>query len=230
MALPLVLLTDDDRATLAAYERRLRRHFRLVLAKSGREAIDIIQSEVPDAIVSDLHMPEMNGMALLTQVRQHAPSTLRILLTGQPDLASAIDAINTGEVFRLLVKPCSSEAIITAIDEGLGRKARAGRPDDPKPPSDEADLAFTTHALQRLKNRAIPPIIVDWLMRFGCRRWSRGAAVYEFDKESRRRLRRHVGQRFYTAIEQFLDAYVVVGGEQKVVTVGWRQPGKRRLK
>lgn len=230
MAQPLVLLTDDDRATLAAYERRLRRHFRLILAKSGQEAINILQTEVPDVVVSDLHMPEMNGMTLLTEVRSQAPSTLRILLTGDPSLSSAIDAINTGEVFRLLLKPCPSEAMIAAIDEGLGRKAKAERPDDPGELTDQPELMLTTHARRRLQNRAIPPIVVDWLMRFGCRRWSRGAAVYEFDKESRRRLRRHVGQRLFGAIEPFLDAYVVVGGEQKIVTVGWRQPGKRRLK
>ena len=59
---PLILLTDDDHATLAAYKRRLRRHFRLATASSAQEAIGILQLELPDAVVSDLHMPKMNGV------------------------------------------------------------------------------------------------------------------------------------------------------------------------
>ena len=228
MSKPLILLTDDDPAALAAYKRQLRRHFRLMTAGSGREAIDVIQSEMPDAVVSDLHMPEMNGITLLTEVRRVAPKALRILLTGQPDLSNAIDAINSGEVFRFLTKPCSSKAIIATIDEGLDRCR----------PSDTAvgiadlvsasDLALSAHASSRAQQRAIPPIVIEWLMRFGAQRWSRGAAVYEFDKDSRRRLRRHVGQRLFSAIEHWLDAYTVVGDGRQVVTVGWRQQRRFR--
>jgi DNA-binding NtrC family response regulator len=122
MSKPLILLIDDDPATLAGYSRHLRRHFRLITAGSGREAIDVMQSELPDVVVSDLHMPQMNGVTLLTEVRRLAPKALRILLTGQPDLAYAIEAINSGEVFRFLVKPCSSKGIIATIDDGLGRR------------------------------------------------------------------------------------------------------------
>lgn len=223
---PLILLTDDDHAALAAYKRRLRRHFRLATASSAEDAIGIMQAELPDAVVSDLHMPEMNGVSLLTEVRRMAPKAVRILLTGQPDISHMINAINTGEIFRLLVKPCASDDIIAAIDEGLGRH-------QPHQPLEiaasfpavvpETELALTAHASKRAQQRAIPPIVVEWLMRFGAQRWSRGASVYEFDKEGRRRLRSHLGQRLFASIEPWLDAYAVVGGERRVVTVGWRQ-------
>ena len=228
MSNPLILLTDDDQAVLAAYRRRLRRHFRLITARSGEEAIDVMQSELPDAVISDLHMPAMNGVSLLTEVRRIAPKAVRILLTGQPDLAHVINAVNTGEIFRLLMKPCSSDAIIAAVDEGLGRH----RPSDMQGAAGmvvpEADLALTMHASKRVQQRAIPPIVVEWLMRFGAQRWSRGASVYAFDKEGRRRLRGHIGQKLFASIEHWLDAYAVVGGEQQIITVGWRQQKRHR--
>ncbi|MEM8950721.1 MAG: response regulator [Pseudomonadota bacterium] len=228
MSKPLILLTDDDPATLAAYRRHLRRHFRLITAGSGQEALSVIQSEIPDAVVSDLHMPALNGIALLTEVRRIAPNALRILLTGEPDMTYAIDAINSGEVFRFLVKPCSSKAIIATIDEGLGRRqssAAASAVADCLPSS---DLDLSVHASNRAQQRAIPPIIIEWLMRFGTQRWSRGASVYEFDKNSRRRLRRHIGQRLFASVEHWLDAYTVVGDGRRVVTVGWRQARQHR--
>ncbi len=228
MSKPLILLTDDDAATLAAYRRHLRRHFRLITASSGREAIDVMQSEMPDAVVSDLHMPELNGIGLLAEVRRIAPKALRILLTGEPDLTYAIEAINTGEVFRFLVKPCSSEAMIATIEDGLARCRPSDTASGVAGFFAESDLALTAHASSRIQQRAIPPIIIEWLMRFGAQRWSRGAAVYEFDKDSRRRLRRHIGQRLFASVEHWLDAYTVVGDRRQVVTVGWRQQRRHR--
>ena len=228
MSQPLILLTDDDPAILAAYRRHLRRHFRLVTAGSGRVAIDIMQSEMPDAVVSDLQMPMMNGISPLAEVRRLAPKALRILLTGQPDLMHAIDAINTSEVFRLLVKPCPSEVIVATIDDGLARHPSPNAAAMLGGLASEADLALTVHASKRVQQRSIPPILIEWLMHFGVQRWSRGASVYEFDKDSRRRLRRHLGQRLFASVEQWLGAYIVVGGEQQVVTAGWRQRRRHR--
>lgn len=228
MSKPLILLIDDDPSVLAAYQRNLRRQFRLVTARSGPEAIDVLQLEIPDAVVSDLHMPEMNGITLLTEVRRTAPKALRILLTGEPDLSYAVKAINTGEVFRFLVKPCPSEAIIATIDEGLSRRRSPDIATEVAEAVGGPDFSLSAHASNRSQQRAIPPIVIEWLMRFGAQRWSRGASVYEFDNDSRRRLRRHIGQRLFASIDHWLDAYTVVGDEQRVVTVGWRQRKRHR--
>lgn len=228
MSQPLILLADDDPGILAAYRRQMRRQFRLITAGSGREAIDVMRAELPDAVVSDLHMPEMNGIALLTEVRRLAPKALRILLTGQPDLPHTIEAINAGEVFKLLVKPCPVDVIAATIDDGLSRYQSAELKTGLADIVTSADLALTAHASGRAQQRAIPPIVIEWLMRFGKQSWSRGAAVYEFDKDSRRRIRRHIGQRLFASVEHWLDAYTVVGTGQRVVTVGWRQQRRRR--
>jgi response regulator RpfG family c-di-GMP phosphodiesterase len=70
-------------------------------------------------IVSDYQMPGMNGIELLDQVRKDAPDITRILLTGAADLTMAMDAINRGNIFRFLLKPCSSEVFLTALKDGL---------------------------------------------------------------------------------------------------------------
>jgi DNA-binding NtrC family response regulator len=222
MTKPLILLTDDDHAVVAGYKRHLRQHYRLVTASGGREAVDVMQSEMPDAVVSDLHMPMMNGVSVLSEARRLAPKALRILLTGQPQLDNTIDAINKGEIYKLLLKPCPTEAIIKTIDEGLRRRLSSGSSSLPSESTLEADLVLTAHAATRRQQRAVPPIVIEWLIRFGAQRWSRGAAVYEFDKGSRRRLRRHIGRRLFASIEDLLSAYVVIGDDQRIVTVGWR--------
>jgi|SRR5581483_10418783 len=105
---PRILFVDDEPALLAALVRNLRsEHFELVTASSGAAAIQMLRHQGPFAvIVSDLRMPEMDGVQLLRNARKVSPDTVRVLFTGQPDMERAIAAINEGEVFRLITKPC----------------------------------------------------------------------------------------------------------------------------
>ena len=70
-------------------------------------------------VVSDLKMPGMDGIEFLTRLRQRAPDTVRILLTGHADLQASIDAINRGEIFRFLIKPCAPDTLVSALKAGL---------------------------------------------------------------------------------------------------------------
>jgi len=72
-----------------------------------------------DVVVSDEQMPNMAGSELLGIVRQRHPRTIRILLTGQASLAAAIRAINEGEVYRFLTKPCSPADLAVTIQRAL---------------------------------------------------------------------------------------------------------------
>ena len=105
---PRILFVDDEPALLAALGRNLRsEHFELATATSGAAAIQMLRHQGPFAvIVSDLRMPEMDGVQLLRTARKVSPDTVRVLFTGQPDMERAIAAINEGEVFRLITKPC----------------------------------------------------------------------------------------------------------------------------
>jgi DNA-binding NtrC family response regulator len=85
-------------------------------ATSGKAGLERLSSDGPFAVVvSDMRMPEMNGAAFLAQVRERAPDTVRVLLTGQADLDSAIAAVNEGQIFRFLTKPCAPEMLISSL-------------------------------------------------------------------------------------------------------------------
>lgn len=111
-----VLLVNDEPALLDGLQLVLRHHFTTVTASSGAEALAIIAISEPfGVVVSDMRMPGMNGAALLAQVRERSPDSVRLLLTGYSDVEAAIAAVNEGQVFRLLTKPCLPERLIAQL-------------------------------------------------------------------------------------------------------------------
>jgi response regulator RpfG family c-di-GMP phosphodiesterase len=116
----LILLVDDDRQILDGYRRSLRGEFLMDTVLSGQEALNQIESKGPYALViSDMRMPGMDGIELLRRVKSTAPDTVRIMLTGNADTETAIEAINEGSIFRFLIKPCSKEIIARTITAAL---------------------------------------------------------------------------------------------------------------
>ena len=102
-----ILCVDDDPNILEAYRRQLRKEFRVETAIGPEEGCRKIESSGPYAVVvSDLQMPNMNGIQFLTKVREQSPDTVRMLLTGNADLNAAVEAVNQGQIFRFLTKPC----------------------------------------------------------------------------------------------------------------------------
>jgi len=115
-----VLFVDDELNVLNAYKRALRRQFDLHLASSGQEALEMLAEEGEYAvIVSDMRMPGMDGVELLSRFRRESPATVRIMLTGNSDQETAVAAVNEGDVFRFLNKPCSPQELAEAINGGL---------------------------------------------------------------------------------------------------------------
>ena len=102
---------------LGALARVLTSGFDVQTAAIPVEALLLIErADEPFAvIISDLSMPEMDGIALLSRAREMAPSTVRVLLTGHADIPAAIEAVNTGAVFRFLTKPCRPETLTAAV-------------------------------------------------------------------------------------------------------------------
>jgi response regulator RpfG family c-di-GMP phosphodiesterase len=110
-------LVDDEQNLLDGLTRQLRHNFDVCTASSGRTGLDMIRSEPAfDVIVSDMRMPEMNGIEFLLKAQELCPNTVRMMLTGNSDQKTAIDAINQGAIFRFLTKPTASEDLISAID------------------------------------------------------------------------------------------------------------------
>jgi len=115
-----ILLVDDEVNLLQAFQRNLRGRYDLVTAAGGQAAIEQLQKNGPFAVViSDMQMPEVDGMQVLSAARKIAPDTVRVMLTGNVDQSTAVTAVNSGEVFRFLNKPCPFETLTTALDEGL---------------------------------------------------------------------------------------------------------------
>jgi FixJ family two-component response regulator len=115
-----ILLVDDEPAVLAAYERSLRKDFEVDTAIGGELGLKAIREHGPYAtVISDMRMPGMSGTQFLTQARQAAPDTVRMLLTGYTDLGAAIDAINDANIYRFLTKPCAKEVMVEAITSGV---------------------------------------------------------------------------------------------------------------
>lgn len=113
---PRVLCVDDEQNILEGLALHLGRRYDLATATSGPAALEILGRE-PNVtvIMSDMRMPGMNGAAFLAQARLLAPDATRILLTGQADLESAIAAVNEGQIFRFLTKPCPPPTLLGAI-------------------------------------------------------------------------------------------------------------------
>lgn len=115
-----VLIVDDDANLLSSLQRKLRSSFEVVTAQSGAEGITALKEKALfSAVITDYRMPETDGIQFLAEARKVAPDTVRIMLTGQADLQVAIDAVNKGNLFRFLTKPCSKENLILALNAAV---------------------------------------------------------------------------------------------------------------
>ncbi|MET0591658.1 MAG: HD domain-containing phosphohydrolase [Polyangiaceae bacterium] len=107
---------DDEPLVLEGLTLHLRRAYALTTATSGAAGLEILRDKGPFAIVmSDMRMPGMSGAEFLSKVRELYPDTVRVLLTGQSDLPSAISAVNDGQIFRFLTKPCPPDVLLSAL-------------------------------------------------------------------------------------------------------------------
>jgi len=117
---PRILCVDDEPNVLEGLALHLRRRFDVVTADGGPAALKLLENGASFCVVmSDMRMPGMDGAELLSRVRKLAPDTVRILLTGQAEMKSAIAAINEGQIFRFLTKPCPPAELLAAFDAAL---------------------------------------------------------------------------------------------------------------
>lgn len=122
MSLPRILCVDDEPHVVEGIKRLFRKRYDVSTDTAPQAALDRFSAgETFDVIVSDMRMPGMNGAALLSLVRQRAPDTVRLLLTGHSDIDSAIAAVNDGNIFRFLTKPCPFETLSAALDAAIAQ-------------------------------------------------------------------------------------------------------------
>ncbi len=117
---PKILIVDDEENILSALKRIFRReNYDIYTAISGEEGLDILDKHDIDLIISDLKMPSMNGVEFLTQAKEKNPDAMRIMLTGQADVKSVLEAIDKGEVYRFLLKPWNDDELRMTIRQAL---------------------------------------------------------------------------------------------------------------
>lgn len=117
---PRILCVDDEPQVLDGLRDALRRSYDVQVALGAHEALELLKEGGFALVISDMRMPGMSGAVLLREARRVAPLTVRMLLTGYADADAAARAVNEGQVFRFLQKPCSGEALQSACAAAVG--------------------------------------------------------------------------------------------------------------
>jgi response regulator RpfG family c-di-GMP phosphodiesterase len=115
-----ILIVDDDLQILKTFQRNLGETYSIEFSASPGKALELVQEKGPFAVVvSDLRMPEMNGVEFLVRVRELQPDAIRIMLTGDADVDASIKGVNEGRIFRFLTKPCAMEMMVQTLEAAL---------------------------------------------------------------------------------------------------------------
>jgi response regulator RpfG family c-di-GMP phosphodiesterase len=119
-----ILIVDDDADVLAALSATLQRpDYTLVCCLNAEEALAHLERQSFAAVISDQHMPGMNGLQLLEKTRGLQPDASRLLITGMLQVDTLIGAINTGEIFRFIAKPWSRGEVVATVENAVQRYA-----------------------------------------------------------------------------------------------------------
>ena len=118
----VIFLVDDEPNVLSALTRELNsfQYYDIVTANDGIEAIELLRATPNVAlIISDYRMPGLDGISFLLEAQEICPDATRMILSGVADLEMATNAINLGQIFRLLLKPCAPENFIASVKAGI---------------------------------------------------------------------------------------------------------------
>ena len=116
-----ILIVDDEPNILNSLKRLLHSEdLEILTAGTADEGLERLKErQGVDLIISDNRLPDLSGIDFFVKVRQLYPNTIRILITGYPDLDSAILAINKGQVYRYIPKPWDIEELRLIVMQGL---------------------------------------------------------------------------------------------------------------
>jgi len=115
-----VLFVDDEANILKALQRLLRNEPLNVLTTTDpHEAIEMMENTPAEVVVSDQRMPDMSGVDLLSTIREIQPDVIRMMLTGYTEMNIAVEAINRGEIYRLITKPWSDDELKATLRQAF---------------------------------------------------------------------------------------------------------------
>ncbi|MFG0581740.1 response regulator [Pseudomonas sp. zjy_9] len=123
-----ILFVDDEERILRSLALQFRRHYEVLTESDPLRALQRLRDEHIHVLVSDQRMPQMSGAQLLAEAREIAPDTLRILLTGYSDLDAAVEALNSGGIFRYLTKPWDQQEMAFTLRQAAELAVRQAQP------------------------------------------------------------------------------------------------------
>lgn len=114
-----VLYVDDETSNLRVFRLGFKRHYNVITAESGPEAMAILEKENIDLIITDQKMPEMTGTELLERTMESNPDMIRIILTGFSDIELIVRAVNKCGIFKYITKPYDQGELKQTLDQAL---------------------------------------------------------------------------------------------------------------
>ena len=119
-----ILCVDDEPNILSALRRLFRAQgYEVLTEESAHAGLVVLESRQVDLVISDMRMPEMDGVQFLEQARALRPDTLRLLLTGNADVRLILDAVNRGEIYRYITKPWDDHEMTLVVRHAFERQA-----------------------------------------------------------------------------------------------------------
>jgi DNA-binding response OmpR family regulator len=120
-----ILVIDDDVTVRESHEAVLKANgYEVDVAENGQEAIKKSRARLYNLALVDLRLPDMDGIELLTSMRETVPKTVKIIITGYPSLENAIEAVNRG-ADGYIVKPYTMEELLGRIKEQMQKQREA---------------------------------------------------------------------------------------------------------
>lgn len=114
-----LLIVDDELSNLQKLQRTFLSDFQIISARSGEDAIRVLENQQVDVVITDQRMPGMAGVELLKKAQETCPDALRIILTGYTEVEYLMEAINTGQAHRYITKPWEPFALRQTVLQDL---------------------------------------------------------------------------------------------------------------
>jgi len=114
-----ILIVDDEINILKAFKRNMPTSLHVDYCDNPLEALEMLKKKEYAVVISDINMPQMNGIEFINKVMSTYPDTIRVILTGYANVDYAVEAINKGHVFRFLSKPVHINMLIKVINDSL---------------------------------------------------------------------------------------------------------------
>ena len=114
-----IMIVDDEPANFRVLEGLFRNDYEVVTARSGAEALQLLQQHDVALIITDQRMPDITGIELLKRTASLRPHMVRIILTGYTDVETLVEAINSGHVYQYVTKPWNNEELRLTVSRAL---------------------------------------------------------------------------------------------------------------